>query len=183
VRISGRGAAKNYVAHATTALKRVHRPQSSLRTGYLLASGRGRFFLQLTHALVATARPIVAVIEADATDRRTLCSLLSSLDVDVQDYDSAESYLAARIDGFRCLITDVSLPGMSGLELLRHMRSRTDSRAERLPVILLGEESDVRAAVTAMREGAVDFIEKPHVDIAIARRVAYLLDHASELTH
>jgi FixJ family two-component response regulator len=179
VRISGTGAAKNYVAHATTAHKRLHRPQSSLRTGNLLASGRGRFFLQLTHPLVATSRPIVAVIEADATDRRTLCSLLSSLDVDVQDYDSAESYLAAHLDGWSCLITDVALPGMSGLDLLRQLRSRHEA----LPIILLGEESDVRAAVTAMREGAVDFFEKPHIDIAIARRVAYLLDHASEVRH
>jgi FixJ family two-component response regulator len=179
VRILKKRAAKNYVAHATTAHKRLHRPQSSLRNGYLLASGRGRFFLQLTIPIVATARPIVAVIEADATDRRTLCSLLSSLDVDVQDYDSAESCLAAHLDGFGCLITDVALPGMSGLELLRQIRSRHDG----LPVILLGEESDVRAAVTAMREGAVDFFEKPHVDVAIARRVAYLLDHASEVRH
>jgi FixJ family two-component response regulator len=122
---------------------------------------------------VATLRPIVAVIEADATDRRTLCSLLSSLDVDVQDYDSAESYLAAHIDGFGCLITDVTLPGMSGLDLLRQLRKRSEG----MPVILLGDDSDVRAAVSAMREGAVDFFEKPHVDIAIARRVAYLLDH------
>jgi FixJ family two-component response regulator len=143
-----------------------------------LASGRGRFFLQFTYHVAAT-RPIVAVIEADATDRRTLCSLLSSLDVDVQDYDSAESYLAAPFDGFGCLITEVALPGMSGLDLLRHMRSRH----EPLPIILLGEECDVRAAVTAMREGAVDFFEKPHIDVAIARRVAYLLDHATELTH
>ena len=177
MRILKKQAATKYVAHATTAHKRVHRPQSSLRTGCLLASGRGRFFLQLTHSIVATARPIVAVIEADATDRRTLCSLLSSLDVDVQDYDSAESYLAAHLDGYGCLITDVVLPGMSGLDLLRQVRSRYDM----LPVILLGEESDVRAAVTAMREGAVDFFEKPHIDIAIARRVAYLLDHASEV--
>jgi FixJ family two-component response regulator len=126
---------------------------------------------------VATSRPIVAVIEADATERRTLCSLLSSLDVDVQDYDSAESYLAAHIDGYGCVITDVALPGMSGLELLRRLRSRREPQ----PIILLGEESDVRAAVTAMREGAVDFFEKPHVDAAIARRVAYLLDHAADL--
>jgi FixJ family two-component response regulator len=145
-----------------------------------LASGRGRFFLQFTHPIVATSRPIVAVIEADATDRRTLCSLLNSLDVDVQDYDSAESYLAAHMDGFGCLITDVALPGMSGLELLRQLRAQ---RQESLPIILLGEESDVRAAVAAMREGAVDFFEKPHIDIAIARRVAYLLDHASEVRH
>jgi FixJ family two-component response regulator len=178
VRISGKGAEKNYVAHATTAHKRVHRPQSSLRTGYFLSSGRGRFFLQLTHP-VSTSRPLVAVIEADATDRLTLCSLLSSLDVDVQDYDSAESYLAAHLDGFGCLITDMSLPGMSGLELLRQLRTRHHG----VPIILVGEDSDVRAAVAAMREGAVDFFEKPHLDVALARRVAYLLDHASEIKH
>lgn len=119
------------------------------------------------------------MIEADAGERRTLCSLLSSLDVDVQDYDSAESYLAARNDGYGCVITDVSLPGMSGLELLRMLRS-TDRP---LPIILLGEESDVRAAVAAMREGAVDFFEKPHIDAAITRRVAYLLDQAFAARH
>ncbi len=144
-----------------------------------MASGRGRFFLQLAY-FVASTRPIVAVIEADATERRTLCSLLSSLDVEVQDYDSAESYLAARRDGFGCVITDVTLPGMSGLELLRRLRTQ---RNDSLPIILLGDECDVRAAVTAMREGAVDFFEKPHIDFAIARRVAYLLDHVSDLTH
>jgi FixJ family two-component response regulator len=114
----------------------------------------------------------VAVIEADARERRTLCSLLTSLDVEVQDYDSAESYLAAHMDGYGCLIVDVSLPGMSGLDLLRRLRAQHDA----LPIILLGDDSDVRAAVTAMREGAVDFFEKPHVDAAIARRVSYLLD-------
>jgi two-component system CheB/CheR fusion protein len=63
---------------------------------------------------------------------------------------------------------------MSGLELLRLLRSGGGHQ----PIILLGEEADVGAAVTAMREGAVDFFEKPHVDIFITRRVAYLLDHS-----
>jgi chemotaxis response regulator CheB len=67
---------------------------------------------------------------------------------------------------------DLRLPGMSGLELLRHLRSEEMSP----PVIVLGEETDVRAAVDAMREGAADFIEKQHMDLAIPRRVAYLLD-------
>jgi two-component system, chemotaxis family, CheB/CheR fusion protein len=123
---------------------------------------------------VATARPIVAVIEASATDRHTLRSLLSSLDVDIHDYESAESYLAANAGKLGCIITEVALPGMSGLELLRLLRSTHISP----PVILVGEESDVKAAVAAMREGAVDFIEKPLLDLAIVRRVAYLLDHA-----
>lgn len=164
--------------HATTARKRFHRPPSSLRTGCLLASGRGRFFLWPDNS-VSPSRPIVAVIEADATERRTLCSLLSSLDIDVLDYDSAESYLAAHVDGYGCVIIDVRLPGMSGLELLRHLRAERGP----LPIILLGEDSDVRAAVTAMREGAVDFFEKPHVDAAIVRRVVYLLDQVSEVRH
>jgi FixJ family two-component response regulator len=123
---------------------------------------------------VATARPIVAVIEANARDRHTLRSLLSSLDVVVHDYESAESYLASNGDKLGCVISDVSLPGMSGLELLRLLRSTHISP----PVILVGEESDIKAAVAAMREGAVDFIEKSHLDLAIVRRVAYLLDHA-----
>lgn len=118
-------------------------------------------------------RPIVAVIEADARDRRTLRSLLSPLDAEIHDFDSAESYLADHSRAPGCLITEVTLPGMSGLDLLRLLRADGTTP----PVILLGEEADVRAAVTAMREGAVDFIEKPHIDIAILRRVAYLLDH------
>jgi FixJ family two-component response regulator len=137
-----------------------------------LYSGRGRFFPDCKRS-VSAHRPIVAVIEADATDRRLLCSLLASLDAEVQDYDSAESFLASPAEARGCLITDMVLPGMSGLELLRRLRE--DDEAP--PVILLGEESDVRAAVAAMREGAVDFIEKTHIDLSILRRVAYLLDH------
>ena len=157
--------------HATTAHRSVHRPQSSLRLGLSLYSGRGRFFLQRRHS-VQIHRPIVAVIEADEAARRLLRSLLSSLDAEIQDYDSAESYLAGAHDTLGCVITDVWLPGMSGLELLRRLRSEETSP----PVIVLGEETDVRAAVDAMREGAADFIEKQHMDLAIPRRVAYLLD-------
>jgi len=125
---------------------------------------------------VPYSRPIVAVIEADATDRRQLCSLLSRLNADVQDYDSAESYLASPVDIRGCLITEMTLPGMSGLELLRRLRSNESAP----PVILLGEDADIAAAVAALREGAVDFFEKTHVDISIVRRVAYLLDHSQQ---
>lgn len=128
---------------------------------------------------MATRRPLIAVIEADASHRRTLCTLLSTLDVDVKDFDSAESYLAGGTEVLGCLISEVTLPGMSGLELLRLTRSSNES----LPVILLGEEWDVSNAVAAMRDGALDFIEKPNVDFAILRRVAYLLDHRHVITH
>lgn len=132
------------------------------------------FLLQvlMVHAVANRAdRPLVAVIEADAAGRRSICSLLSALDVDVRDFDSAESYLAASTQSARCLIADITLPGMSGLELLRCLRARGPLP----PMIVLGEDCDVRAAVAAMREGAIDFIEKPQVELAIVRRVAQLL--------
>lgn len=116
-------------------------------------------------------RPLVAIVEADAAGRRSLCRLLSALDIDVHDFDSAESYLAASTPATRCLITDVSLPGMSGLELLRCLRAK----GVMPPMIMLGEDCDVAAAVVAIREGAIDFIEKPQMELAIVRRVAQLL--------
>jgi len=100
-----------------------------------------------------------------------LCTLLRSLHVDVRGFDSAESYLASCSNALDCLIADTELPGMSGLELLRLLRSRGVDD----PVILLGAAEDVRAAVTAMREGAIDFIEKTNVDLGVLRRVTHLL--------
>ena len=77
-------------------------------------------------------------------------------------------------DGYTLLMTAT---GPAVLNQLLFKSVPYDTDRDFAPVILVGEEADVRAAVTAMREGAVDFIEKPHIDIAILRRVAYLLDH------
>ena len=89
-------------------------------------------FFSASDIHVRITRPIVAVIEADAAARRMLCSLLSSLDAEIQDYDSAESYLAAESTRsaatLGCVITDMLLPGMSGLDLLRKLRSRRKLR-------------------------------------------------------
>jgi FixJ family two-component response regulator len=119
---------------------------------------------------VSTIRPLIAVIEADATDRLMLCRLLRSLSVDVCAFDSAESYLSAASSKLDCLIADTELPGMSGIELLRLLRSRGVDD----PVILLGADN-VRAAVTAMRAGASDYIEKTNVDLGVLTRVTSLI--------
>ena len=116
-------------------------------------------------------RPLVAVVEADAARRGSICRSLSALDIAVSDFDSAESYLAASQPIARCLITDIALPGMSGLDLLRCLRQR----GVMPPMILLGEDCDVPAAVMAIREGASDFIEMPRAELAIVQRVAQLL--------
>jgi FixJ family two-component response regulator len=118
------------------------------------------------------APPVVGVIDPDPVARSGLRTLLHGLGIDVSTFDSAESFLlAANGRHVGCLIVDLLLPGMSGLELLRRLRSAGNDG----PVILLADESDVPTAVTAMREGATDFIEKPYVDVAVMKQVQKLL--------
>jgi FixJ family two-component response regulator len=116
--------------------------------------------------------PIVGVIDSDPTARAVLESLLQPVGVKVSTFDSAESYLLSGSGRqLACLIVDLLLPGMSGIELLRRLRSSGND----VPVILLADESDVPTAVAAMREGATDFIEKPYVNVAVLKQVQKLL--------
>jgi FixJ family two-component response regulator len=123
------------------------------------------------------APPIVGVIDSDPAARAGLKSLLLPVGVDVMTYESAEAYLLSGLARQpACLIVDLLLPGMSGLELLRRLRSNGNN----VPVILLADESDVPTAVAAMREGATDFIEKPYVSIAVLKQVQKLLGGKGE---
>ena len=119
-------------------------------------------------------RPTVAIVDSDATMRQTLRTLLGTLDVEVCAYDSAESYFARASTAHEpvpaCLIVDVSLSGISGLQMLKQIRA-TDRT---LPVVLLASEAEVAMAVEAMRHGATDFIEKPQLDVALLRRSTLL---------
>jgi two-component system response regulator FixJ len=119
-------------------------------------------------------RPLVAVIEMQAGARDALRALLRMLDVEVVTFASAEEYLGFEREPV-CIIAGLELPGISGLDLLRRLRADRI----RIPLILLADESDVPTAVTAMQAGASDFIEKPHADIAILRRVVQLLQQTS----
>ncbi len=126
------------------------------------------------------APTVVGVIDPDPVARNGLRALLQRIGVDVSTYDSAESYLlAASGRHLACLIVDLLLPGMSGLEFLRRLRSAGND----VPVILLADESDVPTAVAAMREGATDFIEKPYVDVAVLKQVQKLLHRPPDVRH
>jgi FixJ family two-component response regulator len=115
---------------------------------------------------------VVGVIDADPAARSAILALLQPLGVEVVCHDSAENYLLAGSGkSLACLIVDLLLPGMSGLELLRRLRTLGND----VPVILLADESDVPTAVAAMREGATDFIEKPYVNVAVLKQVEKLL--------
>lgn len=126
------------------------------------------------------APPIVGVIDPDPVARNGLRTLLRRNGVEVSTYESAESYLTS-VNGLQpaCLIVDVLLPGMSGLELLRRLRHE----GRDLPIVLLADESDVPTAVAAMRDGATDFIEKPYVDVAILKQVRKLIGRPPAAAH
>lgn len=118
------------------------------------------------------APPAVGVIDSDPAARAGLQALLQPVGVEVVAYDSAEGYLLSGTGKrMSCLIVDLMLPGMSGLELLRRLRHMGND----VPVILLADESDVPTAVAAMREGATDFIERPYANVAVMKQVEKLL--------
>ena len=101
---------------------------------------------------------IVHVVDDDEAVRQSLAFLLGSAGLAVRLYDSAASFLAhaSEVQG-GCLITDIRMPGMTGIELLHTLKAR----ACELPTIVITGHGDVPLAVEAMKAGAVDFIEKP----------------------
>lgn len=100
----------------------------------------------------------VHIIDDDEAMRESLDWLLAPLGLTVHTYPGAQAFLAVwSAETTGCIVTDVRMPGMSGLEL-------TDALARRgslLPVIVITGHGDVPQAVRAMRAGAIDFIEKP----------------------
>jgi FixJ family two-component response regulator len=127
-----------------------------------------------TSTATTEAPTTVGVIDSDPVARAGIEALLHPIGVDVVTYESAEAYLlAAPAKPLACLIVDLLLPGMSGLELLRRLRGLGND----VPLILLADESDVPTAVAAMREGATDFIEKPYASVAVLKQVQKLLRH------
>jgi len=116
--------------------------------------------------------PALGVVDADPQERAALQELLERSGARVVAHESAEQLLknlaAQRLD---CLIVDLALPGISGIELLRRLREARDP----LPVILLARGPDVRTAVEAMLAGAVDFIEKPFTNATVLKHVRRLL--------
>ncbi len=105
--------------------------------------------------------PTVFVVDDDQAMRSSLKWLIESIGMQVKTYGSADEFLSSYFPGrVGCLLLDVRMPGMSGLELQAHL-VREDSR---LPVIIITGHGDVSMAVKAMKSGAVDFIEKPFHD-------------------
>jgi two-component system, LuxR family, response regulator FixJ len=108
-----------------------------------------------------SADTVVHVIDDDEAVRQSLEFVLRSAKVEVRTYESAEAFLRALPDiKSGCVITDVRMPVISGIELLRKVRELDLG----LPVIVMTGHGDVALAVEAMKIGAADFLEKPFDD-------------------
>lgn len=103
---------------------------------------------------------LIHLIDDDEDVRRAVAFLLGTAGLAVKVYDSAPAFLAAFNDAPRnVILSDVRMPEMDGLELLRQLRKKSGC-----PVIIMTGHADVAMAVEAMKLGAVDFIEKPFAD-------------------
>jgi two-component system response regulator FixJ len=118
---------------------------------------------------------VVHVVDDDDAVRRSMAFLLATDGLSVRLYGSALGFL----DGIDraapgCVVTDVRMPGVDGLELLRRVRA---SRVQ-IPVIVMTGHADIAMAVQSIKEGAVDFIEKPFDDARFLRVVRAALSRA-----
>ena len=126
----------------------------------------------------APQSPIVYIVDDNDDVRETLALLFESVNQAVRAFASAREFLAAYPLGQPgCLITDVRMPGMSGLELHEEMRRRSIE----LPVIFITGFGDIEMAVNAMKAGAVDFIAKPYKEQELLDRVQRAVNRSVEL--
>lgn len=120
----------------------------------------------------------IHVIDDDEAVRDSIAFLLETADLKARTYESALAFLASADRPAGCVITDVRMPEMTGLELARRLRDSGSLE----PVIVITGHADVPLAIEAMRAGVVDFIEKPFDDEVLLASVHRVLDKAGKAT-
>ena len=119
---------------------------------------------------------LVHLIDDDADVRDSLAFLLSTADINAVTYESAERFLAVAEGARGCVITDIRMPDIDGMELV----TRLKSMGVDLPIIVITGHGDVPLAVEAMKAGVRDFIEKPFDDEVILGAVRQALKARAE---
>ncbi len=130
--------------------------------------------------LVMKTATVVSVVDPDANVRRSVAKLLRALGAQIEEFATAREFLDRLPTTIPVvLIAEARLPDMPGLTLLQELRAR----GLEMPVILLSSDADVTSAVTAMRAGALDFIEKPFIDRALVAQLSPLLELDGKPAH
>ncbi len=122
----------------------------------------------------------VHVVDDDVAVRKSLAFLLASEGLPVRLHESASAFLQD-VSGIEagCIVTDVRMPGIDGIAFIRRLKERGIA----LPVIVMTGHADVPMAVEAMKEGAVDFLEKPFGDEAFLATVRQALLRQEKSSH
>ncbi|HXP77810.1 MAG TPA: response regulator FixJ [Stellaceae bacterium] len=123
---------------------------------------------------------MVHLIDDDDGVRQSLAFLLTTAGLAVRVYESGVAFLAA-LNTLQpgCIVSDVRMPGIDGLELQRRLKDL----GVHLPVIIITGHADVPLAVEAMKAGAIDFIEKPFDDELLLAAIQVALDRYDEIGH
>jgi two-component system response regulator FixJ len=122
--------------------------------------------------------PTVFVVDDDADLRDALAQLLETAGLAVESYPDGPSFLRGyEQDRPGCVLLDVAMPGMSGMEV----QAALTARGEMLPVVFLTGHGDIPMAVRAVQAGAMDFLEKPVTGADLVERVRRALAHDREL--
>jgi two-component system response regulator FixJ len=123
------------------------------------------------------AGPVIHVIDDQQSVRDALSEMLSVFGFDTEKFESADAFLKA-VDPARpaCIVADVRMPGTDGIELVRELNKRGVS----IPVILISGHADIPMAVSAIKAGAEEFIEKPVDDTQLVAAINRGLAHLHE---
>ena len=117
--------------------------------------------------------PCVSVVDDDVLVRRALGRLLQSAGFAVQTFGSARDFLAQPIEQAPgCIVVDLSMPGLDGLELQRVLAESDDSR----PVVFISGQGSIANSVDAMKAGAVDFLTKPIDEMVLLGAVRFAIE-------
>lgn len=119
-----------------------------------------------------TEQACVHIIEDDDTVRKALSYFVAAGGFDSQLYSSGEEYLATSHDDAGCVVTDVRMPGMTGLELVLRMKAEGMPH----PIVITSGHADILLAVEAMKAGAVGFLQKPFKASDLVEAVRGALD-------
>ncbi|HEX9648565.1 MAG TPA: response regulator FixJ [Alphaproteobacteria bacterium] len=123
-------------------------------------------------------KPTIYVVDDDEAVRNSLQWLIASIDLEVRTYGSAQEFLADfSPEAPGCLVVDVRMPGMSGLELQRQLVDRGSD----IPVVVITGHGDVEMAVRAMKAGAFDFIQKPFNDQVLLDLIQTALEKSTRV--
>ena len=121
----------------------------------------------------AEGAPTVFVVDDDPSVRAAIQGLLKSASLRAESFETAEEFLhAKRLDGPSCLVLDVSLPGVSGLDFQRQLADA----GIRIPIIFITGHGDIPMTVKAMKSGAVEFLTKPFQDHELLDAIHQALD-------